>query len=396
MKKSVSLLVLIFLLASCLITPLPASAEPKTIIVPDDYSFIQDAIGNATDGDTVFVKSGTYQEQQLIVNKTLSLVGENPNTTHIILSPPVLMGPFSTIGIDYPVKIEANNVTLSGFTITANGERSVLSGNCGNVIAIGTGTRIIGNILETGATAMGDQTYIADNVIDDKSRSGYPSLTVNGAYQVIMKNVISGIWVEKSERNTITQNSIGCTNESGTPIYAGIRLRSTTENQIFANNIVSSGPCVMIDGYFGTSGLQTCQSENNIFYHNNFVSNSTIIDQVGYGEGNYSVNNVWDNDKEGNYWSNYNGTDNNGNSIGDTPYVIDENNQDNYPLMRSFEISSASSPSPTLSATPEPSSTVSSLGPQPEPFPTMPVLAASAVAITVVAALRVYFKKRKK
>jgi hypothetical protein len=139
---------------------------------------------------------------------------------------------------------------------------------------------------------MGDQTYIADNIIDDKSRSDYPSLTVNGAYQVIMKNTISGIWVEKSEYNIITQNSIGSTNGSDAPIYAGIRLRSTTENQIIANNFVSSGPCVMIDCYFGTSGLQTRQSDNNIFYHNNFVSNSTIIDQVGYGTGDYSVNKI--------------------------------------------------------------------------------------------------------
>jgi len=46
------------------------------------------------------------------------------------------------------------------------------------------------------------------------------------------------------------------------------------------------------------------------------------------------------------------------------------------------------SPSPTASPSPEPQ-------PEPEPFPTVPLLAVSAVAITVVAALLVYFKKRK-
>ena len=43
--------------------------------------------------------------------------------------------------------------------------------------------------------------------------------------------------------------------------------------------------------------------------------------------------NAWDNGSQGNYWSNYTGTDNNGDGIGDTPYLVYENNQDNYPLM---------------------------------------------------------------
>ena len=41
----------------------------------------------------------------------------------------------------------------------------------------------------------------------------------------------------------------------------------------------------------------------------------------------------WDNDGEGNYWDDYAGSDDNGDGVGDTPYIIDENNQDNFPLM---------------------------------------------------------------
>jgi hypothetical protein len=43
--------------------------------------------------------------------------------------------------------------------------------------------------------------------------------------------------------------------------------------------------------------------------------------------------NAWDDGVSGNYWSNYNGTDANQDRIGDTPYIIDINNVDHYPLM---------------------------------------------------------------
>ena len=121
-KVAVLLLVLVFLTASCIIVSLPVKAGSKTIVVPDDYRTIAEAIGNATDGDTIFVRSGIYEEQVLGINKSISLKGENANTTKIVLHPPSqpLFGS-SLIVYDNPIEISANRVLLSGFTIESDG-----------------------------------------------------------------------------------------------------------------------------------------------------------------------------------------------------------------------------------------------------------------------------------
>jgi len=54
-----------------------AISEPNTITVPDDYPKIQEAINAANQGDTIFVKAGTYNEDYVVLNKSVSLVGDN-------------------------------------------------------------------------------------------------------------------------------------------------------------------------------------------------------------------------------------------------------------------------------------------------------------------------------
>ena len=72
---------------------------------------------------------------------------------------------------------------------------------------------------------------------------------------------------------------------------------------------------------------------NNTIYHNDFVNNGLQV--LADGSANY-----WDNgySSGGNYWSDYNGADADHDSIGDTPYIIDANNTDHYPLMTQYII----------------------------------------------------------
>ncbi|WNZ29981.1 MAG: DUF1565 domain-containing protein [Candidatus Bathyarchaeota archaeon] len=76
---------------------------------------------------------------------------------------------------------------------------------------------------------------------------------------------------------------------------------------------------------------------NNSIYHNNFISNNQ---NVVNGHIIYTPDcaNIWDNGFEGNYWSDYEGIDANLDGIIYTPYIIDANNQDNYPLLVPVDI----------------------------------------------------------
>ncbi len=141
-----------------------------------------------------------------------------------------------------------------------------------------------------------------------------------------------GIFLAFTTQSTISGNTI--TNNNN-----GIKFWSSSNNHIIGNNIRENGNGVFFSGATFLD-IAHYPSPHNTIYYNNFIDNQNNIADVA---GSWWIQatpavNIWDNGIEGNYWSNYNGTDSNGNGIGETPYVIDEENQDNYPLMSPVNI----------------------------------------------------------
>jgi parallel beta-helix repeat protein len=182
-------------------------------------------------------------------------------------------------------------------------------------------------------------------------------------------NNIYGYYVEESSNVNITDNNI-TNNEYGisfTKIYNdynlirgnyidsntidGISFSASTgsiiDNEILNNDYgvrLSSSSVVLITNnnisFNIVSGLYLTNTFGSQIYYNNFINNTQQVRIFG--------THIWDNGYPlgGNYWSDYDGVDQfkgpNQNilgidEIGDTPYVLNSNNQDNYPLMLPYK-----------------------------------------------------------
>ena len=181
------------------------------------------------------------------------------------------------------------------------------------------------------------------------SNNGYG---IRGAYNLnitisensITNNVL-GMSLSESSNIVISGNNVSAQSNYGIRLVyylsSSITGNSITNNAnglviIESSNITICGNDIRVNTLFDTFfGFVS----NSSIYHNNFVNSAhvSIIDSV----------NVWDNGypSGGNYWSNYSGVDlyrgsgqneTGCDGIGDTPYAIDEDNQDNYPLMKPY------------------------------------------------------------
>jgi parallel beta-helix repeat protein len=229
-------------------------------------------------------------------------------------------------------------VTPSTAPIQRNGDVYKLTGNINS--------EVDGIIIERNNTVLEGAGHTIQGAEAPTSRGIY----LLGSYQVTIQNVKvknfeSGILLDAySTFNTISGNELEG-NEYGISCWAYSDNNSLTGNNVTGNNlvgiwIVGSSDINIIGNIIASNsqyGISLESSLNDIVYHNSLTSNNIQVNI-------YDSNGTWDNGYPcgGNYWSDYEGVDvqsgpsqnlTGSDGIGDTPYVCDESNVDNYPLM---------------------------------------------------------------
>jgi hypothetical protein len=268
--------------------------------------------------------------------------------------------PAITIQSDGSVVPQTEYVTREGnvYSLTEDLQQTyVININCSNIIFDGQGHVINGS----------------GNVFWNNIWYGYncEGITMEGQSNVTVKDITifgftkPGVLIDKCSEISLTKlqtESIRLLQSSNSDISyctTGVYLSSSEQNSLFKNNI---------------AGLLVSLSSNNTIYQNNI----TVLDPKTHGQitGPGFIN-FWDNGYVGNYWSDYFDKYPDASEIGvtgvaDMPYVINENNLDNHPLMRPVRTEQEA-----------------------EPFPIAFVATASVATVFVGASLLVYFKRRK-
>jgi len=205
------------------------------------------------------------------------------------------------------IDIFRSNIVLNGAGYTLSGP---YNGTVSDVFVIGQGPNQL------------PQGQKVDYVIGvDIGNSSVGGVTVQN---LKVENFSIGMYVW-TKNNTVTGNSFSDN-------IVGMLVSGS--NQTITENYIAQNQRGL---FFGFNNKVTATVPTDIeVNHNDFQNNVVQLNGCGCTAINASEPpHNWDDGKEGNFWSDYNGTDSNNDGVGDAPYMVDALNQDRYPLLQS-------------------------------------------------------------
>lgn len=240
-----------------------------------------------------------------VENSSMCVIEDNMLANNWGGHPDLLVG----IGISL---YRSNSSMITNNFLTNHTVGAIMLGEAyGNIIANNTATKNDAYAVELYTSS--ENLVVNNTSIED---GGGIRVTAGSKNNLVMGNLVSrgiiGIGCSFSEGNVFAQNTLS----NNTDGFAMEQVSNLFVGNLIVNN---------------SNGIGIHYSNGSIFHHNNLINNTVDVEEDVY------VNvNIWDDGTEGNYWHSYNGTDANQDGIGDMPYIIDQNNRDNHPLMGMF------------------------------------------------------------
>ena len=237
---------------------------------PGNYSTIQEAIDNASDGDTVFVYNGLYDVDKWIkINKSIRLIGEDKENTIINAS---------------VIDIVVSEVYVSGFTIQNGSGISIES----HSLEVTNNNTITGNIFKSNEYVFGiGGVEISNSVYNTISNNSFFNCglmmipfdffdILNVYPNFVYNNTVNGkplVYFENTSDEVIDDAGqvilIGCNNIT----VKGLELSNT----IIGVQLLDSLNCFILDNVFSNTFWGGIYLRNS---NNNTISGNTILDNA--------------------------------------------------------------------------------------------------------------------